>query len=872
MSSKHPAPGSLHRILDLGRGGMGRVWLAAHRGSAGLTKLLVVKQLRNEFTGDAHFRSMFLEEARLAAKLNHPNVVQTLEVREQGQALFLIMEYLEGQSLYSLYARRRPPPDFSLAILTSVCAGLHHAHELADYDGTPLCMVHRDVCPQNVIVTYAGQVKVVDFGIAKANTQTQSAERPSLRGRVGYLSPEQAAQAPLDRRADVFSVGVMLWEALAGKRLWHGVPEAGIAHHLTRGVIPDIALVAPSAPAELVRICRKAMQRDPAARYQTALELQADLENQLRRSGRQVTARELASLMCSIFEDERRRTRAVVTEKFGALGLDLTGVASGARSTLPPAVGFRRTVSGAITKPPAPPARQARASAQNRPDLLPDQSAGRAMGAPSRARLSEPRRRSTSESPAWVLPPPYQIDCPLGAGTNLYLGRNAALGHRVVMQITRGLKSPGELQAALRGAAELRHPSAVALLDAGLITTPVPAAYVVREHVDGQPLANLFAERPGQGLGIDRTVHFAIQLLWLLSEAHVRGLVHSRLDPGHLLATSLAGAPDLLKVLGFWPSFTAQPSPESTGYLAPEQRDGETPTPGSNLYSVGALLYQGCFGRPPPPFSSSMPPRIPDTGVVATDPRYPALRDTLCRALAPDSAARYQTALDMLEAVQSLLSADSSERPRVGMDVAALVGAAPDHSRCEILPVSHLLMAASLPRIWLLEDDPAMTHGITRQAAAHLGERYEVRALGRADRELAVAELRSGRTTPPWVIVFGDLHVLLEDELLEYLSSSAEMSRMLISTHQNLELLQTSINNAGLDYHVTLPTTPKAIEEGVDLLVQRTQTLFRHYDGIRMALHDAHDEVGELSRALTEDAAGVPSTAAPRFGWGVDLR
>src|SRR6185437_1077783 len=189
--------GKYRLIAELGHGGMAEVYLAVVRGPAGFNKLVVIKQIRPQLAEDPEFLGMFLDEARLAARLSHPNVVQTNEVGQEGNRYFIAMEYLEGQPLNRILHRLQKsgglPLGLHIKILSDVLAGLHHAHELADYDGTALEVVHRDVTPHNVFVTYEGQVKVVDFGIAKAAGRAGETRHGVIKGKAPYMAPEQAA-------------------------------------------------------------------------------------------------------------------------------------------------------------------------------------------------------------------------------------------------------------------------------------------------------------------------------------------------------------------------------------------------------------------------------------------------------------------------------------------------------------------------------------------------------------------------------------------------------------------------------------------------------------------------------------------------------
>jgi serine/threonine-protein kinase len=232
--------GKYRLIAELARGGMGNVYLAALQGPGGFNKLVAVKELKPDLADDDTYVSMFLEEARLAARLIHSNIVQTNEVGSEGKHHFMVMEFLDGRALHRVGRRLTDTGRLSvgshLRILGEALRGLQYAHDLCDFDGQPLGIVHRDVSPLNVFVTFDGQVKVLDFGIAKTVDSALHTATGVLKGRVAYMAPEQAWGNKVDRRADVYSAGVMLWEAAAGRRLWPKMSEVEIlAHGLREG-------------------------------------------------------------------------------------------------------------------------------------------------------------------------------------------------------------------------------------------------------------------------------------------------------------------------------------------------------------------------------------------------------------------------------------------------------------------------------------------------------------------------------------------------------------------------------------------------------------------------------------------------------------
>ncbi len=296
---------------------MAIVYLALVQGPGGFNKLVVVKELRPELIEEPAFLTMFLDEARLAAKLSHANIVQTNEVGNEGKRTFMAMDYLDGRGLDRVRRRARASgQDLSLPIhlriLCDMLAGLHHAHTLTDFDGTPLAIVHRDVSPQNVFVTFDGQVKLLDFGIAKAADSLTETRVGVLKGKVSYMSPEQARGQKVDPRADVFSTGVMLWEALTGRKLREGQNDQQMLWALASGDLPRASSIKPWVPPELDAICARAMAWDRDQRYPSAGELQHEIEHYLAVTGTSVSSREVGLCVSELFREDRVTINAMI--------------------------------------------------------------------------------------------------------------------------------------------------------------------------------------------------------------------------------------------------------------------------------------------------------------------------------------------------------------------------------------------------------------------------------------------------------------------------------------------------------------------------------------------------------------------------------
>ncbi|HEX3761500.1 MAG TPA: bifunctional serine/threonine-protein kinase/ABC transporter substrate-binding protein, partial [Kofleriaceae bacterium] len=316
--STNTSPGELagkfRFIAEIGHGGMSEVNLAlAQGGLGGFQKLVAIKLLRRDLAKDEEFRRMFLEEARLTARLNHPNVVQTNDVGEDQGRYYIAMEYLEGQTFERVRRARNAgklfPLHLQLQMLVQALSGLHYAHELTDYDNTPLSIVHRDVTPSNLFITYDGQVKLVDFGIAKVFDSLNHTRVGVLKGKARYMAPEQITGVAIDRRADVFSVGVMLWEMLNGAQIWLGKSETEILRRVSAG---DIPLPPRDAPFVLQQICTRAMAFHADDRFATADALRAELEAYLAQHMTPTRENGIGPAVIELFRDERAQIRQVI--------------------------------------------------------------------------------------------------------------------------------------------------------------------------------------------------------------------------------------------------------------------------------------------------------------------------------------------------------------------------------------------------------------------------------------------------------------------------------------------------------------------------------------------------------------------------------
>jgi serine/threonine protein kinase len=349
---------------------MAEVFLAVVAGATGFNKLHVVKLMKPELLEEPEHRAMFLDEGKLAARLNHPNIVQTYEVEIERDQYYMAMEYLDGQPLHRILRRAHKtetflPLHWHLHFLCETLAALEYAHALTDYDGSPLRVVHRDVTPHNVFITYAGQVKLCDFGIAKTMASSVETRNGILRGKVAYMAPEQVMGAGIDHRADLFSVGIMLWEAVNGARMWDGYSEIQIMQALSQGSVPKLGEGRPDVDAELRQIIDLALAPRPENRFQSAAGFRQALENYLFAQTARVDPRAVGEWVAHLFEKERLNLQAVIQDQ-------MTGrhqsPGAGDDSMPPPAIGpvgdsapsrsARAPFSGSKGTAPAGPASQ----------------------------------------------------------------------------------------------------------------------------------------------------------------------------------------------------------------------------------------------------------------------------------------------------------------------------------------------------------------------------------------------------------------------------------------------------------------------------------------------------------------------------------
>ena len=312
--------GRYELLLPIATGGMAMVWAARVKGTRGFQKIVAVKTMLSKLSEDAQFEQMFLDEASLASQIRHPNVVEISDLGEQEGVLYLAMEWIDGVPLNQLMKTAKPlggvPLPIAVRIVMNACAGLHAAHELRDATGQLIGLVHRDVSPQNILVTYDGVSKVVDFGVAKATAIGGGATvAGQLKGKVSYMAPEQVRGEAIDRRVDIFAMGIVLYALTSGKHPFRRESEAATMYTIAsdEAVVPPSKFV-PNYPASLEAVLLKALAKDKHQRFASASEFLRALDQCLPAAERANTDEDVGAFILKLFSNKREESRAALAE------------------------------------------------------------------------------------------------------------------------------------------------------------------------------------------------------------------------------------------------------------------------------------------------------------------------------------------------------------------------------------------------------------------------------------------------------------------------------------------------------------------------------------------------------------------------------
>ncbi len=313
-----------YKVIErIDAGGMAEVFKANSTSMQGFEKLVAIKRILPSLTQNERFVRMFLDEAKVSLHLNHTNCVHVFDLGIADGTYFIVMEFVDGTNLKKLIEflhKHKQPMSVEDAVFVAieVCKGLTHAHDKKDQSGNPLDIVHRDISPPNVLLSKAGEVKITDFGLAKAKSQAEVTDPGVVKGKFGYLSPEAAHGEEVDGRTDIFAVGILLWEMLAGRRLFLGESDYDTLQLVRKAEIPSIRKIRPDVPPKLEKVLLRALARDVDSRYQTTHALAQALAEFLFEYGRVVTSYDLAELVNQLIEKRPKRAKTKRDEELGA--------------------------------------------------------------------------------------------------------------------------------------------------------------------------------------------------------------------------------------------------------------------------------------------------------------------------------------------------------------------------------------------------------------------------------------------------------------------------------------------------------------------------------------------------------------------------
>ncbi len=317
---RQPIPFGKYLLLDrINIGGMAEVWRAKTFGAGGFERLVAIKRILPNIAEDEEFITMFIDEAKITVQLNHANIAQIYELSSIANSYFIAMEYVSGKDMRAVFDRCRKrgepaPIPLSCYLIAQCCEGLDYAHRANDKNGRPMGIVHRDVSPQNALVSYEGEVKVIDFGIAKAAGKATKTQAGILKGKFGYMSPEQIRGLPLDRRSDVFAIGVCLYEMLTGERLFVGDSDFSVLEKVRKVEVLPPSHFNRKIPDALEKIVMKALAKDVDERYSYGSELGEDLRKFLYTSGYSFGRKDLAAFMKATFAEDVDKERSRLQE------------------------------------------------------------------------------------------------------------------------------------------------------------------------------------------------------------------------------------------------------------------------------------------------------------------------------------------------------------------------------------------------------------------------------------------------------------------------------------------------------------------------------------------------------------------------------
>ncbi|HKA89474.1 MAG TPA: protein kinase [Haliangiales bacterium] len=585
--------------MPLAQGGMGALYLAV-AGDKGLEKLCVIKTVLPHLA-DAEYVQRFRDEAKVVVKLSHGNLVPVFDAGQVGGEIFLAMDFVEGKDLRAVWNRCAKkgvafPVDVAVYIVKELCRGLAYAHGFGD-----LKLVHRDVSPPNVLISFAGEVKLTDFGLANSTLKVEKTAPGVIYGKVSYMAPEQARGESLDGRTDLYSAGIVLWELLTGRQLFppgESQPQDLVLRARNPKVDPP-SRRAPRVPGRLDEVVLKALASDRDERFQTGEEMRAALAGWLATEAPATDAARLEKFVAGLFADDMAKER-------------------GERESMIEMTRDRIRTGGHEGEPVRGPARIQRTRKGAAP--VPEPGPGGATfvqsdGSSAAVAVHHDDADQSADVVGQVLDGRYAVRSLIGEGGmgRVYEAEHVEIGKRVAIKVLHPAysRTPEVVQRfrrEARAASKIGHPNIVDVTDSG--TTADGSVYFVMEFLEGVELATVI-ERDG-ALDAVRALNIATQICRALAAAHNAGIIHRDLKPENIFLIVREGTTDFVKVLDFGIAKSAEleehrkerlthpgmamGTPE---YMAPEQAAGRPADARSDVYALAAILYEMVTGVPP---------------------------------------------------------------------------------------------------------------------------------------------------------------------------------------------------------------------------------------------------------------------------------
>jgi serine/threonine protein kinase len=636
--------GNYHLLAPLAQGGMGALYLAV-KGDRGLERLLVIKTVLPHLA-DEEYLARFRDEAKVVVKLSHGNLIPVFDAGQVGGELFLAMEFIEGRDLRAVWNRCAKkqvafPIDVAVYIVKELCRGLAYAHSFRD-----LKLVHRDISPPNIIISFSGEVKLTDFGLASSTMKLEKTAPGIIYGKVAYMSPEQARGEELDGRSDLYAAAIVMWEMLTGRQLFPPGKDQpqDLIKRARNPRVPPPSSRAPRVPTELDEICLKALGARKEDRYATGDEFREALTAFLASEYPQTDASRIESFLSELFAEDIERERKEREELLDKIrnrvqtmpptdelrrALEQSGELDASVRRAPDSVGRRTTDHGTEEQDRRQVPDRRRASSSRPMPTHPGHGPMRAPspgsqqvssgngngnGAPAGA-LVRSKPLEAHEVIGQVIDGRYRIEKLVGEGGmgRVYLAEHVEIGRRVAMKILHPVYSHmpdlvERFRREARAASRIGHPHIVDVTDSG--RTREGSVYFVMEYLEGVDLGTVI-EREG-AIDIRRALRVTTQICRALAAAHNAGIIHRDLKPENIFLTMRDSTSDFVKVLDFgiaksteaervWSRRLTSPgmamgTPE---YMAPEQAAGKPADERCDVYAVGAILYEALTGVAP---------------------------------------------------------------------------------------------------------------------------------------------------------------------------------------------------------------------------------------------------------------------------------